>query len=611
MDVELEDLASLFAEAPPQGLPDAAGPAVLGSTSSWPGERAPSSSAASTVRIHEREGDRPSAARDSRVLQTDDAFVLPGEATVYLKVFGCAHNASDSEIMGGILREQGYRVLTGESEGGGEGEDADLWLINSCTVKDPSQAAFQNLVQRGLASGKRVVLAGCVPQADRKMLEQFKPVPVPADADADSSDNASERSSAWHAPSVVGVTQIDRIAWVVEETLRGNSVRLLGKKELPSLSLPRMRRDANVEIIPLSTGCLGQCTYCKTRDARGKLGSYALEALVGRVRDVVAEGQVGEIWLTSEDTGAWGLDLGSNIAELLDAIANTLEGSAIMVRLGMTNPPYMLRHLESIARFLRHPNVFSFLHVPVQSGSNAVLERMKREYSREEFERVADYLLKHVPGMTLATDVICGFPTETEADFAETLSLVRKYRFPVLNISQFYPRPGTPAAKMKRLDTRIVKERSRALTRLFHEYLPFAHLQGRQEVAVWLSSERAKDGKSRVGHTKEYVKVIFPHEEAAPLAGVALQHLAPGTKVNADIVGVDKFHVVGQLSSVRESVQMRVPAPPSAAQWLLVAVLAAALLAMVFADGNAQSWFGGSLPVPHVTLWRRLGRLVL
>jgi len=162
----------------------------------------------------------------------------------------------------------------------------------------------------------------------------------------------------------------------------------------------------------LSTGCLGSCTYCKTRHARGKLGSYAPEAIVARAAQAVEEG-VMEIWLTSEDTGAYGRDIGTNLPDLLKAIVKILPDDK-MLRLGMTNPPYILEHLQAMADIMNHPRVYQFLHVPVQSGSNDVLDKMNREYTVEEFNEVCDFLKASMPHMTLATDVICGFPTEDE-----------------------------------------------------------------------------------------------------------------------------------------------------------------------------------------------------
>lgn len=106
-----------------------------------------------------------------------------------------------------------------------------------------------------------------------------------------------------------------------------------------------------------------------------------------------------------------------------------------MLRVGMTNPPYILEHLEAMVDILNHPRVYAFLHVPVQSGSNKVLDKMNREYGIEEFMEVCDFLLEYIPDITLATDIICGFPTETDEDYEETMKLVERYKFPVLNIS--------------------------------------------------------------------------------------------------------------------------------------------------------------------------------
>ena len=157
--------------------------------------------------------------------------------------------------------------------------------------------------------------------------------------------------------------------------------------------------------------------------------------------------------MTSEDTGAYGLDIGTNISELLVEFVEAMP-SDLMLRIGMTNPPYILEHLPTIAEVLNHPQVFGFLHVPVQSGSNAVLERMNREYTAEDFMTVSQYLIKNCPKLTIGTDIICGFPGETNEDHKKTLEVLDELKLPVVNISQFYPRPGTIAARMKQMDTK-------------------------------------------------------------------------------------------------------------------------------------------------------------
>jgi len=436
---------------------------------------------------------------------------IPGTAVLWSKTFGCSHNVSDGEYMDGALTSYGYTFTDKK-------EDADLWLVNSCTVKDPSQSAFENLVKQAKESGKGIVVSGCVPQGDRK-------VKILDDV------------------SMVGVTQIDQIVDVVEQTLAGNTVKLLGKKTLPSLDIPKVRKNKLVEIVPLSTGCLGSCTYCKTKHARGVLGSYDPQAIESRVRSVLAEDcPPREIWLASEDTGAYGRDLGTDIATLLLSLTNVLEtesGPETMLRLGMTNPPFILAHLDRIANALRHPNMFKFLHIPVQAGSDAVLSAMNREYTVDEFRMCADYMIKHVPGITIATDIICGFPGETEEDFEQTLELIEEYKFPILNISQFYPRPGTPAANMKRIDTKIVKSRSKKVTVLFDSYLPYTHLLGKS-VPCWICEEVSKDGMQTIGHTESYVKVVITPRDDSLI----------GTKVNVKITDIQKFHCAAQVINI-------------------------------------------------------------
>lgn len=406
---------------------------------------------------------------------------IPGVQNVYVKTWGCAHNSSDSEYMAGQLSAYGYNLTDDKIE-------ADLWLLNSCTVKNPAEDHFRNEIESAKKLGKHVVLAGCVPQG-------------------------APKSSFVQGYSIIGVQQIDRVVEVVEETLKGNTVKLLGTKKEngrkiggASLLLPKVRRNPLIEIIAINTGCLNQCTYCKTKHARGDLGSYPPEEIVARAKQAFEEGVV-EIWLTSEDTGTYGRDIGSSLPELLWQLVEVIP-KGCRLRLGMTNPPYILEHLEEISKIMRTPRVYSFLHVPVQSGSDQVLSDMKREYSRADFEHVVDFLQERVPGITIATDIICGFPTETEENFEDTMTLCGKYKFPSLFINQFFPRPGTPAARMPRVDPQIVKRRTKRLTDLFYSYEPYGHKIGQvQDVLV---TEVSHDKKYYVGHNEFYEQVLVP-----------------------------------------------------------------------------------------------------
>ena len=406
---------------------------------------------------------------------------LPGRQNIFLKVWGCSHNVSDKEYMAGILQEQGYAIV--ESD-----DNADLAILVSCTVKNPSEGHFLTYLEKLTGRGIKVIAAGCVPQGDAKHPK-------------------------LSGISLMGVQQIDRIVEVVEQTLQGNVVRMMSQRKRPELDLPKVRKNKYIEIIPINTGCLNSCTYCKTKHARGKLGSYTVESIVQRIRSVAKEG-VTEIWLTSEDTGAYGKDIGTNIAELLRAIVATLENFPhMMLKVGMTNPPYMLAHLDAMVEVLQHPQVFSFLHIPVQSGSNKILSLMKREYTCEDFQHMVDVLTSSVPGVTVATDIICGFPYETDEDFQCTYDLVARNKFPVMHTTQFYPRPNTPAARMPKVNSITVKSRTRELSALFESFQDsYKHLVGTTQ-RVWITGEMAKDRVHLVGHTKGYVQVLLPYDE--------------------------------------------------------------------------------------------------
>jgi len=412
---------------------------------------------------------------------TDTTNFLQGNASVYVKTWGCAHNSSDSEYMAGQLAAQGYNITQNK-------DSADLWLLNSCTVKNPAEEHFKNEINKGLDNDKKVVVAGCVPQG-------------------------KQSSDYLKGLSMIGVQQIDRVVEVVEETLKGNSVKMFNTKREDGkkiggakLDLPKIRRNPLVEIIAINTGCLNQCTYCKTKHARGELGSYPPEEIVARAVQSFEEG-VCEIWLTSEDTGAYGRDIGSSLPELLWKLVEVIpEGCRL--RLGMTNPPYILDHLDEMAKILNHDRVYTFLHVPVQAGSDAVLSDMKREYNIADFEKVVDFLREKVDGITIITDIIAGFPTETEEDFQETMNLVKKYKFPSLFINQFFPRPGTPAAKMKRIPTQDVKKRTKEITEFFHTYKPYENRLGK--IYTVLVTETSHDGNYYVGHNEFYEQILVP-----------------------------------------------------------------------------------------------------
>ena len=221
-----------------------------------------------------------------------------------------------------------------------------------------------------------------------------------------------------------------------------------------------------------------------------------------------------EVRLTAQDSAVFGLDLGTG-ERLHDLIAMIcgLEGD-FMVRVGMMNPTALSRMTWLLAETYKHPKVFKFLHLPVQSGSDRVLGLMEREYTVDEYEKVLCDFSKELPGLCLSTDIIAGFPGETEDDFRASCELLKRVRPDVINIKAFSARPGTKARSMEgRVDTKVVKMRTKELTllkrRICRENLS-AHV-GR-DVRVLLT-ERPKPGTT-MGRTAEYrpiaVKGVHP-----------------------------------------------------------------------------------------------------
>jgi threonylcarbamoyladenosine tRNA methylthiotransferase CDKAL1 len=334
--------------------------------------------------------------------------------------------------MQGLLLKQGHS-LVGEDE-------ADAIVYNSCSVKGPTITAFKKKLKSLRDAGKKVIVAGCIPQSNKGMGE-------------------------LSGHSLLGTDQVDKIGDVVDGTLSGQVVSHLEKSDLVRINLPSVRSVSFIEAVPILQGCLSSCTFCKTKHARGNAFSYPMNDIVRKISSSVKEG-VKEIWLTSQDNSVYGFENGTNLAELLVAIDSI--DRDFKVRVGMANPKHMLPYLPALISAFKLDSVYKFLHLPLQAGSDRVLEEMKRGYTVKEFMSIVDAFRKEIPSISISTDIICGFPTESDADFEETLSVVKEMRPDTINISRFWPMEGTPAKRMKQIEGGVIKERTRRMTELFH-----------------------------------------------------------------------------------------------------------------------------------------------
>lgn len=355
---------------------------------------------------------------------------LTGKA-VFFQTYGCSHNIADSEQMAGMLSAEGMRIVQ-------HPDDADIVIINGCAVKGPSEKSFFQFLDDVKAKKKEVVLAGCIPQALPEKCQ---------------------------SESYIGTNTVEYVAHVVKETLAGKKVQHISKEHRRRLNLPKYRSNPVVEIIACEEGCLSACSYCLTKKARGNLRSFPVEDVVLQAQQAVNDG-VKEIRLTGEDSGCYGMDIGTNLAALIRALCS-IEGD-FKIRVGMANPNWVVRIIDDLLDAMDHPKVYKFLHLPLQAGNNKVLKEMRRQYDVEEYLTCVQKAKAKFPTMTIATDIICGFPGETAQEFDETLELVRKTRPEVVNISRFYARDGTDAAaRADQVHGKDSKARSRALTLLF------------------------------------------------------------------------------------------------------------------------------------------------
>jgi MiaB-like tRNA modifying enzyme len=345
----------------------------------------------------------------------------------HLITYGCTLNRADSDVIRGILLSSGLEESASESE-------ADVVILNTCTVKGATEQKILMKIKR--LGKKPLVVAGCMGSANVKLIEKAAP-------------NAS----------VVGPSAIVHIRDAVIAAAQGKKVIFLSRED--KSNLPRVH-ESIIARVPIAEGCLGACTFCQTRIARGELVSYPVEGLIGEVRRCVKDG-FKEIQLTAQDTGAYGKDIGTDLAELLEQV-DKIPGK-FLTRIGMMNPQH-LKEPERLLHAYASKKVYKFAHIPVQSGNDGVLGDMNRFYSVEEFEGAIRAFRREFPELTLATDIIVGFPSESEEAFEDTCGLIKRVKPDIVNVSKFTPRPGTVASKMKMLPNTEVKRRSEAMSAL-------------------------------------------------------------------------------------------------------------------------------------------------
>ncbi|MBS7287674.1 MAG: tRNA (N(6)-L-threonylcarbamoyladenosine(37)-C(2))-methylthiotransferase [Candidatus Freyarchaeota archaeon] len=356
-------------------------------------------------------------------------------AAVSVIVHGCSMSQAEAEMIMGLLREAGFSLVSPEQ--------AEITIILTCGVKGHAEHACLKAGSELAKKGKKVIMAGCLPAI------------------------CPEKVEATGCAAMVDPNAISGIVDVVKRVEAGErKTRFLSERKNVHLGLPRVRLRPVINIVPISEGCRGACSYCCVRIARGELYSYPPERILEEVAMGLREG-CKEVWLTSQDSGAYNHD-GVRLPQLLRRIVE-LEGD-FMVRVGMMNPNHAAEILDELVEVYENPKVYKFIHLPVQSGNNEILKAMNRQYTCETFLEIVDELRSNYPSLTLSTDVIAGFPGESDEQFYDTVSLLKEVEPDIVNVSMFTPRPHTLAARMpNKIPGWEIKRRSRILSQVSNE----------------------------------------------------------------------------------------------------------------------------------------------
>ncbi len=428
-------------------------------------------------------------------------------ANVHLITYGCSNNIAESQIMEKLLREKGFGIS--------DFDGADLVIVNSCSVKSVTENKIIHQLRsiQNNSPEKSLIVAGCMPEAEYDVLKEVVP-----------------------QASLLSTHHIKEVAEMAEAVLAGEYVEILGKARLDKVLLKRQRTNPAIDIIPISSGCKSFCTFCSTKIAKGDLFSFPEEHIIESIRSSVAEG-VREFWITSQDNGCYGFDRGTNLARLVNRIANEVEGD-YRLRIGMMNPEHARKLLPELIEAYKNEKVFKFLHLPVQSGSDAVLKKMWRKYSVDEFVEIIKCFRAAIPDITIWTDMICGFPEETEEDFEKSVQLVRDMKFDFVNISAYGNRPNTPAARLKQIPTEIKKERTRKMSALVVEMSKEMNEKWTSWTGIVLIDEYNEKKGTWIGRNYSYKPVI--------LKG----NFDFGREVPVKITGASTNSLFGELGSI-------------------------------------------------------------
>lgn len=409
---------------------------------------------------------------------------------IYLETHGCTFNQADTDIMANILAKK-YDIVY-------DVEEADVIILNTCYVKLPTEQKMITKIRKYKTEfpDKKLIIGGCMVEVDDKRLEKFA------------------GDDCW-----IGPHKLDKVDEVVEKAINGEVVHEYGKTRAIKAGKGKKNSESLVHILQICEGCNGQCTFCCTRIARGFLISYPIDVIVEEAKDVVEHG-CKELQVTAQDTACFGMDTGESFADLLNKLG-AIEGD-FRIRVGMMNPQSIKNQLhEVIDAFKNNDKIFNFVHLPIQSGSPKVLKEMNRKHTLDEYKYILNEFRKEIPQMSLATDIIVGYPTETEEDFNQTLELLKEIKPDIVHISKYMHRPGAKSNHLKEIDHNIMKNRSHRVNQVKTEVMLEKNKEYENTIQNVLITSKGSSG-GYVGYTDSYKNVIVDEAEIGSFMDVKI-----------------------------------------------------------------------------------------
>ena len=447
--------------------------------------------------------------------------------TYEVRTYGCQMNVHDSERLSGLLESAGYVI--------GEPGNTDLVVFNTCAVRENADnKLYGNLgilyAKKKEQPGLQIAVGGCLAQKDRESILERAP---------------------W-VDVVFGTHNMGSLPILLERARHNEEaqVEIVEALETFPSNLPSKRESSYAGLVSISVGCNNTCTFCIVPSLRGKEKDRRPGEILAEVEALVEEGAI-EVTMLGQNVNTYGVEFGDRgaFAKLLRAMG-TIDG---LERVRFTSPHPAAFTDDVIDAMAETHNVMPQLHMPLQSGSDRILKEMRRSYRSDKYLGILERVRKAMPNAAISTDIIVGFPGETEADFEETLRVVREARFAVAYTFQYSKRPGTPAAEMDdQIPKEVVQARYETLLALVNDIawkenqkligttaeVLVANDEGRKDAATHRLTGRAQDNR--------LVHFQLPIDQEVP---------RPGDLVTVKLTDAAPYHLLADLTDFTPTVR--------------------------------------------------------